>query len=330
MEWIIIQVNRAGEAFIGLALPMLLTSTLLAVLVLLVEAVLRARVRAGLRYWLVTCVLAYLVLTPLLSLSPPSTHWPSGTAAYAKGFPDATSRVGGSNPTPAPASHTGTAAGDPAPADARNAPLPRPAIGQSQTTTVGVGEQPRTLTWQGAAFLLWLTGAVLIGVVLTARALAACKRVDNALAANHLMNDILVYCRKRMGIRGPIRLRIGEEGTAPVVCGLVSPVIVVPRNLAPTLGSRHLRDVLFHELAHVKRHDLWINLAQNVLQVVYFYNPLLLVINAVIRRLREEAADETVLDTIGDADHAYTQRLAEVATLAVKPPAPSLNLIAVA
>jgi len=180
------------------------------------------------------------------------------------------------------------------------------------------------------AFLFWLTGATLMGVVLIRRALSACRRVDHTLAANHLMNDILVYCRQRMGIREPVRLRIGEAGTAPVVCGLVSPVIVVPRNLAPTLGSRHLRDVLFHELAHVKRHDLWVNFAQNVVQVLYFYNPLLLVINAVIRRLREEAADETVLDTLGDVDPAYSRRLAEVAVLATKPPAPSLNLIAVA
>ncbi len=330
MEWTIIQLNRAGEAFVGLALLMLITSMVLTGLVLLVESVLRARVRAGLRYWLVTCVLAFLVLTPLLSLRPPSTHWLAGTAAYA-------------HPTPAPASHL-------------NAPLSQPATRQTgspnainrvwegtpnaesgvgdpapaQTTLAGVGERPCTLTWQAVAFLSWLTGVAIMSGVLIARALTACRRVDNTLAANHLMNDILIYCRKRMGIRGPIRLRIGEEGTAPVVCGLINPVIVVPRNLAPTLGSRHLRDVLFHELAHVKRYDLWVNLAQNVLQVLYFYNPLLLVVNAVIRRLREEAADETVLDTIGDADHAYTQRLADVAGLATKPATPSLSLVGVA
>jgi len=317
MEWIITQVNVMGEAFVRLALPMLVTSTALTGLVLLVEFVLRARVRASLRYWLVTCVLAYLVLTPLLSLSPPSTHWPAGTAAYA-------------SPLPAPASHPGTPTGDTAPGETGTAPLSQPATGNAQTTLAGVGEQPCTLTWQGVAFLFWLTGATIMGGVLIRRALAACQRVDHTLAANHLMNDILVYCRKRMGIREPVRLRIGEEGTAPVVYGLVIPVIVVPRNLAPTLGSRHLRDVLFHELAHVKRHDLWVNLAQNVLQVLYFYNPLLLVINAVIRRLREEAADETVLDTTGDPDHAYADRLADVATLTTKPPAPSLNLVAVA
>ncbi len=319
MEWTITQLNRAGEAFVGLALLMLITSMVLTGLVLLVESVLRARVRAGLRYWLVTCVLAFLVLTPLLSLRPPSTHWLAGTAAYA-------------HPTPAPASHL-------------NAPLSPPATRQTgspnaidrvgdpapvQTTLAGVGERPCTLTWQAVAFLSWLTGVAIMSGVLIGRALTACRRVDNTLAANHLMNDILIYCRNRMGIRGPIRLRIGEEGTAPAVCGLISPVIVVPRNLVPTLGSRHLRDVLFHELAHVKRYDLWVNLAQNVLQVLYFYNPLLLVINAVIRRLREEAADETVLDTIGDVDHGYTQRLADVAILTTKPAAPSLNLVGVA
>jgi hypothetical protein len=328
MNAIITQVNMAGRAFVDTAWPMLLTSMILTGLVLLVESILRARVRASLRYWLVTCVLAYLVLIPVLSLSPPSTHWLSGGAALAA-VPDATDRVGSPDPTPAPGGQTHAPLSQPATEQTGSPGAVQRAGGSSQTTLAGVGEQPH-LTWQGTAFVLWLTGAALMGSVLICRALAACKRVDRTLAANHLMNDILVYCRHRMGIRGPIRLRIGEEGTAPVVCGLVSPVIVVPRNLAPTLGSRHLRDVLFHELAHVKRYDLWVNLAQNVLAVVYFYNPLLLVLNAVIRRLREEAADETVLHTIGDADHSYADRLAEVATLAVKPPAPSLNLIAVA
>jgi len=175
-----------------------------------------------------------------------------------------------------------------------------------------------------------LTGAVVVGGVLIRRARAACRRLDNVPPANNLMNDILFYCRKRMGIHGKVYLKVGPAGIRPSVCGLLRPVIVVPRNLTPTLGSRHLRDVLFHELAHVKRHDLWVNLAQNVLQVLYFYNPLIFVVNAAIRRLREEAADETVLATVGDPDHRYTQRLSEVESITIKDPPPSLHLIGVA
>jgi beta-lactamase regulating signal transducer with metallopeptidase domain len=330
MDWLITQINRAGEVYIDLALPILLTSVVLTGVILLVEAVLRAGVRASLRYWLVTCVLAYLVLTPLLLLSPPSTHWLAGSTALAEGASDAPHRVTVPDPTPAPARHTRASPRDPSRAGLPSAPLSQSATEETQTTRTGTGEPFYRLTWQGTLFLLWLTGAAIMGGVLLRRALTACKGIDNALAANHLMNDILVYCRHRMGIHEPIRLRISPAGTTPVVCGLINPVIVVPRNLAPTLGSRHLRDVLFHELAHVKRHDLWVNLAQNILQVLYFYNPLLLVVNAAIRRLREEAADETVVDTIGDKDHTYAQRLADVETITFKYPPSSLHLIGVA
>jgi bla regulator protein BlaR1 len=305
MEWMTGQVNTTGEVFVGLALPMFVTSTALIAIVLSMEFLLRARVRAGLRYWLVASVLAYLLLIPLLSLSPPSTHWPAGRAAYA----------------------------DPAfssPADHTNAPLSRPITGQSQTAVAGVGERPLSLTWQGAALVLWLAGVLAVSGVLVRRALTACRRIEGSPAANLLMKDVLAYCRKRMSIRGKVQLKVSEDGTEPVVCGLFRPVIVVPRNLAPTLGSRHLRDVLFHELAHVKRCDLWVHLVQNCVQALYFYNPLLLLVYSALRRLRDEAANETVLDVIGRSDRAYAQRLADVAALALKPPTPSLAVISVA
>jgi len=305
MEWMIGQVNRMGEVFVGLALPMLLTSTALIAIVLSVEFFLRTRVRAALRYWLVASVLAYLLLMPLLSLNPPSTHWLPGTAAYADPM------------FSAPASHT-------------DAPLSRPITGYAQTIVAGVGERPLSLTWQGAVFVFWLAGVLAAGGILVRRVLTARRRVKGSPTANLLMKDILAYCRKRMGIRGKVQLKISEDGTEPVVCGLLHPVIVVPRSLAPTLGSRHLRDVLFHELAHVKRCDLWVNVIQNCVRVLYFYNPLLLFVHAALRRLRDEAANETVLGTIGDADPAYTRHLADVATLSLKPPAPSLAVISVA
>jgi beta-lactamase regulating signal transducer with metallopeptidase domain len=343
MEWIAEQLNTMGAAFVGLALPLLLVSTVLMGLVLLVESVLRTRVRASLRYWLVTSVLAFLVLTPLLSLNPPSTHWLAGwgpqsvfsrlwapKAAYAEGLSVLTNRAEGSDPTfTTPASHTQAPPRDTPREGASNAPLSQPTTEQSQITSVGVGERPRFLSWQGAVFLLWLGGAAVMGGMLIGRAAAACQRIDRSPAANHLMNDILVYCRNRMGIRGAIGLKVGYVGMKPVVCGLLRPVIVVPRNLAPTLGSRHLRDVLFHELAHIKRYDLWVNFAQNVLQVLYFYNPVLLLVNRAIRRLREEAANETVLDAVGAGDE-YAQRLAEVETITINQMPHDLHLIGVA
>jgi beta-lactamase regulating signal transducer with metallopeptidase domain len=305
MEWTLAQVNSIGQAFVSLAGRLLIESAALIGLVLLVEMALRRSVRAALRCWLVALVLIYLFLAPLLALSPPSPRWPAGNAAYA----DTT--------TITAARHT-------------NAPLPQPATGQSQTTKVGVGERPRFLTWQGAVFLVWLAGLLASGRVLVRRTALAYRGAEASPEANYLMADILSYCRKRMGVKDQVRLRISEQGSRPMVCGLLRPVILVPRDLVPALGSRHLRDVLFHELAHVKRGDAWMNAAQNLIQVLYFYNPLLWVAHATIRPLRDDAADETVRDTVGDKDFSYARRLVEVAHLSRNRLSPNLGLIGVA
>ncbi len=296
MEWILAQLNMMGHAFVEFAGPMLVESAVLLGLVLVVEFAFRKRVRAALRYWLVTLVVIYLAITPFLPVCPPSNFLPAGNAAYAD-----------------PSTHLA--------AEHARTPLSRPITGHSETTSAEIEESPPMLTWQASLFLLWLLGVAVMTGLLVRRVMVACRSVECSHDANLLMNDIMLYCRKRMGIRGKVRLRIGSEGTRPVVCGLFTPVIVVPRNLAPTLGSRHLRDVLFHELAHIKRYDLWVNLGQNVVQVLYFYNPFLWVANWVIRRLRDEAADETVLETVRPRDCSYSQRLADVAglTLAERP-----------
>jgi beta-lactamase regulating signal transducer with metallopeptidase domain len=143
------------------------------------------------------------------------------------------------------------------------------------------------------------------------------------------MNNVLWYCRKCMGVRKEIRLKVSGKVTGPVVCGLLRPVILVPLNVGGRLGSRHLRGVLLHELAHIKRGDLWVNLAQTVLQIIYFYNLLLWLANAIIRRVRERAVDETVVLAMGEKARWYPETLVKVAKLTLRGPALGLRLIAV-
>ncbi|MHC4627479.1 MAG: carboxypeptidase regulatory-like domain-containing protein, partial [Planctomycetota bacterium] len=103
----------------------------------------------------------------------------------------------------------------------------------------------------------------------------------------------------------------------------------MPKNLAPSLSSGELRVVLLHELAHIRRGDLWVNLAATILQIFYFYNPLLWLANAMIRRAREQAVDEMVLVAMGDNAPQYPQTLLSVAKMAFKRPALSLRLTGV-
>jgi beta-lactamase regulating signal transducer with metallopeptidase domain len=186
-----------------------------------------------------------------------------------------------------------------------------------------------SVTWQGGLLLVWLAVAGSMVLLLVERTILARRLVAGARDANYLMNGVLWYCCQCMRVKRRVRLKVSARVTSPVVCGLFRPLILVPHNLAPSLGSRHLRSVLLHELGHVKRGDLWVNLAQTVLQIIYFYNPLLWLANSRIRGVREQAADEKVIFSMGEKAFWYPEALVDVSNLASKRPALSLDMIGV-
>jgi beta-lactamase regulating signal transducer with metallopeptidase domain len=186
-----------------------------------------------------------------------------------------------------------------------------------------------TLTWEAVLFLFWLTVVVMMGGLLIQRAVFVSGLVFQAKSAGSLMTGVFEYCCGQMGLKGKVGLKVSAKPTSPAVCGLFRPVILVPGDLAPRLGASRLRAVLLHELAHIKRGDLWVSLAQTVLQILYFYNPLLWAANFVVRRVREQAVDEAVQVVMGEKAREYPQTLVEVAKLAFKRPTLSLRFIGV-
>lgn len=282
MVAILEHINSIGSVFIKFALPMLVQSSILIAILLLAELLLRKKVRAVFRYWLGMLILVQMIL--------PASQSSRGILGYLLG--DKLGYLG-----------IDWAAGS------------REAVVLSQVPV------PPAITWQGAFFLVWLVVVIVMGLLLLKRVIFARKLVSQAKEANCLMTDILVYCSRCIGVRKKVRLKISADAASPAVCGLLNPVILVPYNLTPTLGSRHLRAILLHELAHIKRGDLWVNLAQTILQITYFYNPLLWFANSMIRRVREKAVDEMVLEAMGERARSYPQMLVDVANVAFKPPA---------
>jgi beta-lactamase regulating signal transducer with metallopeptidase domain len=182
----------------------------------------------------------------------------------------------------------------------------------------GIFGQAGPVTWQGMLLLGWLLASVGIGIIYLGRAIRARRLAAGAREANNLMRGVLWYCRTCMGVRGETRLRVSRKLARPAAWGLFRPVILVPHNLAPTLGARHLRSALLHELAHIKRRDLWVNVVQRVLQVIYFYNPMVWLANGRIRVLREQAVDEMVVRVMGEKGLWYQQARVDVSRLAFR------------
>jgi len=336
LQWI----NSAGTGFVEFAVAMLVQSGILIILLLLIDFGLRRKVRAVFRYWLWVLVLAKLVLPT--SLSTPISI---GRLAGDKLNYFSTQHVLRTEPEPANIMREGDAAqniaaGNSSAVETYPTAMPAPTPSTSIPTQIepetsraiklaGAQDQAVAVTWQAVLFLVWVVIAAAMGLLLLQRAFFVRGLVAQSRQPGSLLTDALEFCRKQMHLRCRVGLKVSVNAVSPAVCGLFRPVILVPASLASNLSSRDLRMVLMHELAHIKRGDLWVNLAQTLLQIAYFYNPLLWLANAAIRRVREQAVDEAVMAAMGERAGWYPETLVNVAKAAFHRPALSLRLIGV-
>ncbi|MHC4168286.1 MAG: M56 family metallopeptidase, partial [Planctomycetota bacterium] len=340
------RINEVGSAFVEFALPMLIQSGVLILILLLVDLLLHKRVRAVFRYWMWMLVLVKLVLPTSLSSPVSVGRWFGDELAYVDTIP-APAPEPKADIVPMPRVEARPIANIPPVETIARAPVvvpveptvrnvePTPRQIESASTVqepepvVPLAPPETPLSWQAAVLLVWSAVLSAMLLLLLQRAFFVRRLVGRAADASGKMTDLLTHCRERMAVRRNVGLHISAGATSPAVCGLFRPVILVPKKLTPSLSSAELRVVLLHELAHIKRRDLWVNFAQTLLQIFYFYNPLLWLANVMIRRAREQAVDEMVLVAMGEKARQYPATLVNVAKLALKRPALSLRLIGV-
>jgi beta-lactamase regulating signal transducer with metallopeptidase domain len=301
MNSLIESLNQWGGQFLNFAWPMFWQSSLLIVLVFALDWLLARKIRASVRHALWLVVVVKLLLPPTLALPTGAAWWLFQTKPVVK----------------APVVRNYTVTYDTAPqADFIPQTIPLPAPVPSKLDAAG---------WA----LLGL-GAVSVGLLswLVVRWWQVARMVRRATASARFA-DALEAARRLAGLRSRPRLKLVEGRMSPAVCGLFRPVILLPRALVEQLSPAQLRAVLLHELFHLRRLDVWVNCAQALLQIVYWWHPLLWMANARIRRVREEAVDDAVMLALRDEADSYAPTLLEVAKLAFRRPLLSLGLVGI-
>ena len=193
--------------------------------------------------------------------------------------------------------------------------LPAPAASVSAPPVAAPG--PRVArapmrTYIPYAVPFWLAGVMI----------AWCRTLAAGCAANRLRRvgvspapaawqERLEMLAARMRLARPVRLLASLRVDAPMVLGLLRPVVLVPAGALAGLDPAQLQAILAHELAHVRRHDYLVNLAQRAVENLLFYHPAIWWISARIREERENACDEAAVDVTGDA-RTYVLALANL------------------
>lgn len=108
-----------------------------------------------------------------------------------------------------------------------------------------------------------------------------------------------------------------NEVARPSVFGFFRPRILFPPALVEKLTALELRQVVVHEMEHLRRADDWTNLLQKVALVLFPLNPVLMWVERRLCAERELACDDRVLQASGGGK-AYAiclTRLAEYSML---------------
>ena len=171
------------------------------------------------------------------------------------------------------------------------------------------------LTVKSALALGWFMLVLLIAVAILWRAVLLQRSLKDFRPVDR--QDILELRNrlcKKTGIRKPVPLcSIDIERTnGPVVFGIFRPKIYLPNWIVNTWTVQDIEPVLLHELAHIKRYDLIVNLLQIIVQAVYFFHPLVWLANWKIRRLREDICDDIAIDRIGSEKRRYSESILKV------------------
>ena len=301
MSSFIDNLNQWGGNFLNFAWPMLWQSSLLIIALFLFDFLFRRKVRASIRYALWLVVLVKLCMPPTLALPTSPAWWlhqtPPPVAAKAKPH------------------YTVTYDNSPLP---KIPPAPLPA------------SVPPKPTITNAAWLLVTSAAVssaLLGWLLV-RWWQITRQVRHAKTSARL-TALASEAQTFVGTKFKVQVKLTTNAMSPAVCGLFRPAILIPQSLADNFSDEQLRAVLLHELIHLRRRDVWLNFLQTLLQIAYWWHPLVWLANTRIRRVREEAVDDAVMLALRDKAEAYAPTLLEVAKLALNRPLASLGLVGI-
>jgi len=160
--------------------------------------------------------------------------------------------------------------------------------------------QAGSTSWHGETAIvvglstIWLAGVCLLTGVIVAERL----RLRRAVRRGRPVTDgpvvsLLEECKRMIGTNADVRVVAIDGLASPALFGFVRPRLLLPHDPLDLLDKGELRHIFLHELAHLKRCDIFVAHIVSVLHVLHWFNP---VIALGLRRMRTDV--ELACDTM--------------------------------
>ncbi|HEX3449223.1 MAG TPA: M56 family metallopeptidase, partial [Isosphaeraceae bacterium] len=160
---------------------------------------------------------------------------------------------------------------------------------------------------------LWLAGSPVTFVLLACALVGAerFKRQSRMIESGEIPR-LCQRLARALSISRRVAVGVCDQLAAPVLIGILRPVILLPPAALNGWTIEQLEMVLWHELAHLRRWDNLINLVQRIVESLLFFHPVVWWISAWARLEREYCCDLIVVQRTG-RPRSYAETLAALA-----------------
>lgn len=177
----------------------------------------------------------------------------------------------------------------PAVALTENLPIGNSAATTAEGAVLSTRSRPNWIAWLAIA---WISGVILcLSRFLTCMASANRLRRRSSPIEDRGILAVLRELQEKLNIRQTIPLLLSADVGVPCVSGIFYPAILLPIAAFGGMSPEHLRAIIAHELAHIRRWDYLANLAQLFIESLLFFNPFVWWISRQMRREREACCD---------------------------------------
>lgn len=153
--------------------------------------------------------------------------------------------------------------------------------------------QSSTFNIWNVVFIVWAVGSVISLVHFAVRYKAFCKSIRRLSRSAGRDTQVLADdIATSMGIWSEVRVVVVKGLVSPMMTGLFKPTILLPERV---FSKAELSLVLRHELTHFKHKDLWFKLLVVLCRAVYWFDPIMLLIDRCIDRECEYFCDSSVM-----------------------------------
>jgi bla regulator protein BlaR1 len=151
-------------------------------------------------------------------------------------------------------------------------------------------------------YLPYITLLYIAGLLTNAGRLVMARKkintIKQTMSIDVILQQQISHFAEKFDITKKVKVGLSKMVDVPCIVGYFKPVILLPFMLSTYLSEEEIEAILMHELAHIKRNDYLVNVAQQVITSLLFFNPCVLLINKIIGEERENCCDDLVVDAM--------------------------------